>query len=406
MYFPFPFSKNKKHLNYSAMYKTIRQLALLFIILLAIIPLQAQVEKGMSLIDLNSQLGTGSTYFRSNIEADMTILKAISEKWMIGASFAYVKEQPRLYANQEITRQDVYRLSPTARYYFSQSRLSPFVSAANHITIAKDDNEAKFDKWGSALELGLGVTYFIAKDVAIEALARGETLQFGESINFDRQINLDFKVRYFIGNSDGKRIEDLPSSIYRKGVLSSSAQLTYQRYLDTNNRGHYRIAPDIDYFLSDRLSVSAMINIEGHRTKDYVSDNKSFGLGLTRYFQLSKKTFFNAGINGTHTSRSWVIDPAQKNVLNLTVQGELSRFSGPTRIFGGYRYSYLDFVGEAANSPNRLNEAVYAGADYFLSKNVFLRGRLDVNLSKNNENYIGIGSSAALRLGIGFNLAQ
>jgi len=70
-----------------------------------------------------------------------------------------------------------YGIGPVVRYYFGKETIYPFVSA--EYTYTKDKNESNFSGFsstsnghGSRISLGLGIDYFLSKNVALEPIVR------------------------------------------------------------------------------------------------------------------------------------------------------------------------------------------------------------------------------------------
>lgn len=350
--------------------------------------IDAQIEKGMTLLSVNGHWDVGNGWG----SADLQVLRAVSNRWMIGGQFR--------------AGSSYYQISPSARYYFSNSKWAPFASVINQLTVVGRgwDQKSILDL---ELQPGVGLTRFLGANVALEAQLSASIIRFGRNQYFEREVNLDVGLKLFLGNPFAIALDSLPGHIYRKGVFTTTSFAHYNRSLGDRNQRLFSISPNVSYFVSDRLSLSAGFGFLHLKASELSYQTVDFSIGATRYFELSDQFYFNIGIQGGYAKRDNSFSQSVRSQqVSASLDGQLSYFAGAKRIFLGYRCSYFDYVGRGASFPHRYNQAIYTGLDYYVSRNLFFKAFFNVNLSKNNEQFIGVGATGVLSLGMGYNLSR
>lgn len=190
-----------------------KKLSFLMLLLLASISFaHAQTEKGglmvggtggLNFLDLSEETGAG-TIFSFSIAPNVGYF--VTDGLAVGAAVGLG------FSNNDNSNSSNFSFGPFARYYINlgDAALKPFATAGvgfSRSTFNPDQGD-KVTRDGTSLQLGIGATYFLTRNVGLEAILgynninEKSDLSGFESENKFSNIGLNFGFQIFLGGNE------------------------------------------------------------------------------------------------------------------------------------------------------------------------------------------------------------
>lgn len=345
-------------------------------------------------------------------------MKMVSNRWMLGGGIQYSPGTSTDFnsASRESYPYSIYTISPRFRYYFSNKKIAPFTFLDSEF-FTKKYKDTSFEKtsWGLETFAGIGVNYFIAKNVAIESTLKTNVINLGNNKDNPLQVNWNTSLKLFLNTSFTNTVDSLSSKVLKKGNFTTSAKFSFNHIRNEDLVSRLSITPNIRFFITDRLNIYASLYF--NKTKhDYSSQvvthsySGGYSLGAEHYQKILGNFFSSVGLGfsrseyGT-TIQSEILNTRQTNHQRnfvLTTNLTFHYFKKQKRFYGGIRYVFyeLNVTTNSTRNDNFRTLTIFGGLDYYVFNNVYVQTNLNLVKTKyeNRSDYLG----ANLSFGIGY----
>jgi opacity protein-like surface antigen len=272
----------------------------------------------------------------------------ITKKIAVGLQTSY-SHTPVLYylGGSRPGADNSFSVSPFVRYYISTKRIALFaegVGGANWLTTYRNFSRTEVTTKSSTsfYTVGMGLNYFISRDVALEGI-----LRYADGDRYDKGfLDFDIGLQFFLSRGN-KSIANDEGNYFSKGqwIIGGTGNVSLGA-LDNVDLYQFSVAPMAGYLVDEKIAVglfTAYTHIKGN--------TDSFFAGpFLRYYLTQKKLAPYAEVmyGGSWTRNEYIINN------ETTVD---------TYTSSSYR--------------------IGAGVNYFISKNVALDGNF--RYSRNND---------------------
>lgn len=387
-----------------------RLLGVVFLCLIFFESADAQLKKGDYHVDFRSTLSYSSLTKKPSFGLDITYLKMTGNRFMVGGGLLF----QRSHANGGfgISSFTNFQVRQISRYYVATGRVAPFISL-EHLFFVSKIGGASESFLGYQLSPGLGLTYFLRPNIALEGLLKSNVLNMGDFDSDQQFINFNLGLKLFFNDKFFAKAKALPERILKKGNIISSTRLNFLKEIGGAKNGLLTSAPNIRYFLSDRLNITAGYLRTRARTPvtggdDRINNRVNLSLGAAYYIGLSDKLFWNFDFINTITMNGDKLSEMFDNgirVITTNVSTSLQHFTGPAKFYGGVGYYTASLNGFGIDSDEFVKVAsdyeLFFGVDYYISDYIYLNSDLRYT-NFGSLNFRGTGNSLRLGFGIGF----
>ncbi len=393
----------------TSLYFLSRLVFVLLISLLIIDSAEAQLKKGDYHVDFRNLIFYSSQGInRPAFNVDITYLKMVSDRFMVGGGLFFERYHYRTsFRDISWTELQVRQIS---RYYFATGRVAPFASLENLFESRKLEGRSRHFL-GYQLNPGLGLTYFLRPDIALEGLLTTNVLNMGDFDSVRKVLNFNLGLKLFFSNKFFTKTAALPERILKKGNIITTTRLNFRKELEDEKDGNLTIAPNIRYFLTDRLNIFAgyarpRSNVPSRYERSNLFDDLVFSLGAAYYIPLTDQLFWNFDINNS-------VIFSGDNLLNIMNEGiyfmatqissSLQYFTGPAKFYGGISYLNISDRNSRDDPFRKIgsNYSLFTGVDYYISDYIFVNTELEFS-DFNASNERNSGEVIRLDFGLGF----
>lgn len=386
-----------------------RLLGVVFLCFILSVSADAQLKKGDYHLDFRSSVSYATQTKKPEFSLDVGYFKMTSNRFMMGGELLF--ERTHSDGGFGVFSFTDFQVRQISRYYVVTGRVAPFISLENLFRVVKSDGSSNH-LFGYQLSSGIGLTYFLRPNIALEGLLKSNLLNMGDFDSDQQFMNFDLGLKLFFNDKFFKKTEALPERILKKGNIVSFTRLNFNKEISGDKSSVLTSAPNIRYFLTDRLNIFAGYvrqRLKRPSGGNAGTSNKlELSLGAAYYIDLSDKLFWNFDVSNTISMSggklSEVFDRGI-NVITTKASTSLQYFTGPTIFYGGVSY-YTASLDGFGNSGNRFEQVasdydIFAGIDYFISDYIYLNTDLRYT-SFGSFNFRGAGKTIRLGFGIGF----
>ena len=365
----------------------------------------SQVGKGDYILDFNAFVGISNLEPKEpSFTSSITYLRFITDRVMVGGRTSFAQGHVVSPASSDLRYFKInnFQISPAVRYYFGAGKWAPFASLENVVSFRNvEEGPLQENSTGSEAIAGLGFNYILGQNITLETNLQSNVVGFGTAKNNTRYLSLNAGVKLLFSDKWTNQIDSISSKVLKRGVFLTSSTFGFRQTFNNFSHTQFQISPNIKYFLTDRLNVSAQLSYFHFGADETNLRSIRVGLGVERYFNLTGGLFLNVSASSALDLLSGTVLSSTK-LLSIPLEVGLSYFANQKRWYVGARYSYLNSIGNSSTGGHSNDVALIGGVDYYVLDNVFVRANLNLNISKGNENFLPESRSGALNLGVGF----
>lgn len=395
-----------------------RLLGVLCLCLIFIVDADAQLKKGDYHVDFRSSNFYSSQGVQNpEFDLDFTYLRMVSNRFMVGGQLSFLRSHIAGGFGdvfiEDISFLDV-QVRQISRYYLKTGRAAPFMSLEHLFRLRKVDGSS--DNFsGYQLSPGLGLTYFLRPNIALEGLLTSDLISSGDFNRVQHAVNFNIGLKLFFNNKFFAKAVALPERILKKGNIVSSTRLNFNKELGDSDRGRINSAPNIRYFLTDRFNIFAgytrqRSRLPLSRRDDIIRNQLDLSLGAAYYIRLSDQLFWNFDLSNTISMSGGKLSNTFDDGIDqifTSISTSLQYFSGPFKFYGGVGYmntSGKGFINDELINLLSSHHEFFTGVDYFISDYIYLNS--DLRFSDfNSLDFRLSGKSIRLDFGVGFIIA-
>lgn len=386
------------------------------LIFLFSINLNGQISKGDFMVDFYGSMSYNNfepespttpegTYYNPLLRLRFSYMKMVTNRLMLGGGlgvFNGAKSDINTVGGREFYPYNTYQFSPQLRYYFYNKKIAFFASVDNYFSVQKfKDSNFQETSWNGVTTAGLGVDYFLSKNVALESTLKTNVIKYND--NYDNRFVLHWNtsLKLFLTPGFSGGVDSLASKVLKKGNISTALEFNLTPEFGDKTRSYLRISPSVSYFITDKINF--FINSNYLHNKSINADrNIRVSFGGNYYQKIVGDFYTSLGLGTELRSRNFEVSGTRfLRSYSLFSDCTFHYFKKQKRFYAGIHYDlFKSGLGNILGTNTNQAWAFNGGLDYYVSDNFYLNANIYGYRSRVVD--FGLYKQARLSVGVGY----